>query len=143
MLLHDQGNLAGAEAEFRQALAVYDISLPANHQYRASALMHFARLMVDRGKPAEALAMSDESLNIWNATSAPSSPYTALAHAIHAYALTHLGKPREAAEELETALPVLLKARGADDPVVRRAQNWLKGAHPQPLQTASTTSTTP
>jgi eukaryotic-like serine/threonine-protein kinase len=143
MLLHDQGNLAQAEAEFRQALAVYDLSLPANHQYRASALMHFARLMVDRGKAAEALDMSDESLNIWNATSAPSSPYTALAHAIHAYALMHLGKTREASQELESALPVLLKARGADDPAVRRAQNWLKGTRPQPLQTASTTGTAP
>jgi serine/threonine protein kinase/Tfp pilus assembly protein PilF len=138
MLLHDQGNLAAAETEFRQALAVYDKSLPANHQYRASALMHFARLLVDRGKPDEALAMSDESLNIWNATSAPSSPYTAQAHAIHAYALAHLGKPREAARELDGALPVLVKARGADDPVVRRAQNWLKAVRPEPLQTAST-----
>jgi tetratricopeptide (TPR) repeat protein len=138
MLLHDQGNLPAAEDEFRQALAVYDKSLPAAHQYRASALMHFARLLVDRGKPDEALAMSDESLNIWNATSAPSSPYTAQAHAIHAYALAHLGKPREAAQELDSALPVLLKARGIDDPVVRRAQNWLKGVRPEPLQTAST-----
>jgi serine/threonine protein kinase/Tfp pilus assembly protein PilF len=138
MLLHDQGNLPAAENEFRQALAVYDKSLPAAHQYRASALMHFARLLVDRGKPDEALVMSDESLNIWNATSAPSSPYTAQAHAIHAYALAHLGKPREAAQELDNALPVLLKARGIDDPVVRRAQTWLKGVRPEPLQTAST-----
>jgi tetratricopeptide (TPR) repeat protein len=139
MLLHDQGNLPAAENEFRQALAVYDKSLPATHQYRASALMHFARLLVDRGKPDEALVMSDESLNIWNATSAPSSPYTAQAHAIHAYALAHLGRPREAARELDGALPVLLKTRGVDDPVVRRAQNWLKSVRPEPLQTASTT----
>jgi serine/threonine protein kinase/Tfp pilus assembly protein PilF len=138
MLLHDQGKLPAAEAEFRQALAEYDKSLPANHQYRASALMHFARLLVDRGKSAEALAMSEESLNIWNATSVPSSPYTAQAHAIHAYALEHLGKPREAADELNAALPLLLRARGPDDPVARRAQNWLKAAHPEPLQTAST-----
>jgi hypothetical protein len=32
---------------------------------------------------------------------------------------------------------VLVKARGADDPVVRRAQIWLKGVRPEPLQTAS------
>jgi eukaryotic-like serine/threonine-protein kinase len=138
MLLHDQGNLPESETEFRQALAVYDKSLPANHQNRASALMHFARLLVDRGKPDEALATSDESLNIWNATAAPSSPYTAQAHAIHAYALAHLGRPREAARELDGALPVLLKARGVDDPVVRRAQNWLKSVRPEPPQTAST-----
>jgi serine/threonine protein kinase/Tfp pilus assembly protein PilF len=138
MLLHDQGKLAAAESEFRQALAIYDKSLPANHQYRASALMHFARLLVDRGKPDEALAMSDQSIKIWTATSPPASPSTAQAHAIHAYALAHLGKPHEAADELDGALPVLVKARGADDPVVRRAQIWLKGVRPEPLQTAST-----
>jgi eukaryotic-like serine/threonine-protein kinase len=138
MLLHDQAKLSAAESEFRQALTIYDKSLPANHQYRASALMHFARLLVDLGKPDEALAMSAQSIEIWTATSPPASPSTAQAHAIHAYALAHLGKPHEAADELDGALPVLLKARGAEDPVVRRAQNWLKGVRPEPLQTAST-----
>ena len=137
MLLHDQGDLTGAEKEFRQALATYDKSLSPNHQWRAALLMHLARLLVDRGKPEEALLLSDQSVKIWAATSPPLSPSTAQAHAIHAYALTHLGKPREAADELNGALPVLLKARGADDPVVRRTQNWLKAVRPQPLQTAS------
>jgi serine/threonine protein kinase/Tfp pilus assembly protein PilF len=138
MLLHDKGDLPASETEFRQALDVYDNSLPANHQYRAAALMHLARLLVDRGKAAEALGMSEQSLRIWTATSSVSSPSTAHAHAVHAYALAHLGKPREAAEELDVALPVLLKAWGVDDPVVRRAQNWLKAVRPDPLQTAST-----
>ena len=137
MLLHDQGDLPGAETEFRQALAVYDKSLPADHEYRASALMHFARLLVDRGKPVEGLSLSDQSIRILTATSPASSPWTAQAHAIHAYALSHLGRPHEAAEELEAALPVLVKTRGVDDPVVRRAQNWLKAVRPEPLQTAS------
>jgi serine/threonine protein kinase/Tfp pilus assembly protein PilF len=137
MLLHDKGDLQGAEREFRQALAIYDKSLPANHQWRASALMHFARLLVDRGKAAEALELSEQSIQIWTATSPRSSPSTAQAHTIHAYALAHLGKPREAADELDAALPVMLKARGADDPAVRRAQLWLKGVRPEPLQTAS------
>jgi eukaryotic-like serine/threonine-protein kinase len=138
MLLHDEGNLPESESEFRQALAVYDKSLPADHQWRASLLMHFARLLVDRGKPQDALALSAQSLDIWNATSASSSPYVAQAHAIHAYALAHLGKPGEAAAELDAALPVLLKARGVDDPVVLRAQHWLKEARPEAPQTAST-----
>jgi tetratricopeptide (TPR) repeat protein len=138
MLLHDKGDLPGSENEFRQALDIYDKSLPANHQYRAAGLMHFARLLVDRGKAAEALGMSEQSLKIWTATSPASSPSTAQAHAIHAYALAHLGKPREAAEELDAALPMLLKAWGVDDPIVRRAQDWLKAVRPVPLQTAST-----
>jgi eukaryotic-like serine/threonine-protein kinase len=138
ILLHDQGKLAAAESEFRQALSIYDKTLPPNHDWRAAALMHFARLLVDRGKAEEALAMSEQSLNIWIATTPASNPRTAQAHAIHAYAMAHLGRTREAADELEAALPVLVKARGADDPVVRRAQLWLKGMRPSPLQTAST-----
>ena len=128
MLLDDEGNLPESEMEFRQAIATYDKSLPTNHQYRAAALMHFARLLVDRGKPEEALSLSSQSLNIWTSTSSASGPRTAQAHAIHAYALEHLHRSHEAAEELEAALPVLLKTRGEDDPVVRRAQNWLTEA---------------
>jgi serine/threonine protein kinase/Tfp pilus assembly protein PilF len=126
ILLHDKGDLAAAENEFRQALAIYDKSLPANHQYRASLLMHFARLLVDRNKPVEALARSEESIKIWTATSPASNPQTALAHAIHAYALEHLGKMRPASEELDAAVPVLVKARGTDDAVVRRVEGWQK-----------------
>ena len=128
MLLHDEGNLPESETEFRQALAIYDKSLPANHQYRAAALMHFARLLVDRDKPEEALSLSMQSIAIWTTTSSSSGPRTAQAHAVHAYALERLHRPREADAELETAVPILLKTGGEDDPVVRRAQNWLKEA---------------
>jgi eukaryotic-like serine/threonine-protein kinase len=138
LLLHDKGDLAGSESEFRQALAVYDKSLPPNHQYRASLLMHFARLLVDRNKPEQALPMSEQSIKIWAESSGVESPRTAQAHAIHAYVLQHLNRQREAAEELDAAVPVLVKARAPDDPVVRRAQLWLKAAHPSTLQTAST-----
>jgi tetratricopeptide (TPR) repeat protein len=137
ILLHDKGDLAASESEFRQALAVYDKSLPAHHQYRASLLMHFARVLVDRNKSAEALAKSSESIEIWTATLPATNSFVAQAHAIHAYALEHLGKSREAAMELDAALPVLVKARGPDDAVVRRAQNWLKIADPATVQTVS------
>jgi serine/threonine protein kinase len=141
MLLHDKGDLVASETEFRQALAIYDKSLPTNHQYRASLLMHFARLLVDRNKSAEALTKSEESIKIWIATSPATNPQTALAHAIHAYALEHLDKLPLAAEELDAAVPVLTKARGTDDAVVRRAQVWQKIADPNALQTASTSVT--
>jgi eukaryotic-like serine/threonine-protein kinase len=141
MLLHDKGDLVASETEFRQALAIYDKSLPANHQYRASLLMHFARLLVDRNKSAEALTKSEESIKIWTATSPATNPQTALAHAIHAYALEHLEKLPLAAKELDAAVPVLTKARGTDDAVVRRAQVWQKIADPNALQTASTSVT--
>jgi serine/threonine protein kinase/Tfp pilus assembly protein PilF len=137
ILLHDKGDLAGAESEFRQALAIYDRSLPPDHQYRAALLMHFARLLVDRGKYTEALAMSNESIGIWSSTLPSSSGPVAQAHAIHAYALEHLGKSREAAEELETAVPALAATRGADDPATRRAQAWLVNARPASAKTVS------
>ena len=137
ILLHDKGDLSGSENEFRQALEIYEKSLPINHQYRAALLMHFARLLVDRKKSAEALAKSDESIKIWTATAPATSSQTALAHAIHAYALEHLGKLPQAAEELGAAVPVLVNARGPDDAVVRRAQGWQKIADPNAVQTAS------
>ena len=141
LLLHDKGDLSGAESEFHQAQAIYDKSLPPSHQYRASLLMHFARLLVDRGKAEQALGMSEQSIKIWTDTSGESSSRTAQAHAIHAYVLEHLNRTHEAAEELDAAVPVLIKARSIDDPVVRRAQLWLKAAHPGVLQTASTAAT--
>ena len=136
ILLHDKGDLAGSESEFRQALEVYDRSLPMNHNYRAALLMHFARLLVDRNKSAEALAKSDESIKIWAATSSAASSQLALAHAVHAYALEHLGKQRQAADELDAAVPILIKARGNDDAVVRRALAWQKIADPNAAQAA-------
>ena len=138
LLLHDKGDLKDAESEYRQALAVYDKSLPSNHQWRAAALMHLARLLVDRGKAEEALTLSEESLRIWTATSSPSNPATAQAHTIHAYALGSLGRSREAANELVSAVQVLANARGLDDPAVRRAQNWLKNVRAETPQTART-----
>jgi eukaryotic-like serine/threonine-protein kinase len=138
MLLYDEGDLPGAESEFRQALAVYDKSLPVKHQWRAALLMQFARLLVDRGELDEALRLSEQSLKIWSEMAPPSSPSTAQAHAIHANVLAHLGRSGEAANELAAAVPILLRARGADDPVVRRAQMWLSSARPQPPKTAST-----
>jgi tetratricopeptide (TPR) repeat protein len=125
MLLNDEGDLAAAESEFRQALSIYETSLPATHQWRASADMQLARVLVDRGKPEEALPHSEESLKIWTASSGSNS-VTALAHSIHAYVLAHLGRTREAEDELNATLPIMLSARGPDDPSVRRAQAWLQ-----------------
>lgn len=142
MVLHDEGHLREAESEFRQALAIYDKSLPPNHPYRAAALMHLARLLVDSGRPQEALPLSEQSVAIWSAGFPASHPPTAQAHAIHAYALSRLGRRREAADELATAVPILLAARGPDDPSVRRAQAWWASvrasASPQTANAANT-----
>jgi eukaryotic-like serine/threonine-protein kinase len=138
MLLDEKGDLRGAESEYRQALAIFDKSLPPNHQYRASLLTQYARLLVDLGRPADALAMSEQSLKIFAETASPSATAVAQAHAIHGYALEHLGKLQDASTELETALPVLLKARGIDDPLVRHVQSWLNAAGGQgPITVAS------
>jgi eukaryotic-like serine/threonine-protein kinase len=137
MALQDEGALREAEDQFRQALAVYDKSLPANHQYRAAALMCLARLLVDRGKPADALPLSEQALSIWTATAPKSSAATAQSHAIHGYVLAHLGRSREAADELSAAVPTLLGARGPDDPAVRRAQSWWNSVRSAEPETAS------
>jgi eukaryotic-like serine/threonine-protein kinase len=137
ILLHEVGDLAGADDEFRQALANYDKSLPPNHQYRAALLMQYASLLVDRGNAAEALTMSEQALKIWQASAADSRLNAAPTHVTHAHALEALGRHREAAEELQDALPVLINARGLDDPTVRKGQAWLKSAQASAAQTAS------
>jgi tetratricopeptide (TPR) repeat protein len=144
MVLHDEGQWREAESEFRDALAIYDKSLPLNHPYRAAALMHLARLLVDRGRAQEALPLSEQSLAIWSANFPASHPPAAQAHAIHAYALLSLGHRREAATELAAALPILLAARGPDDPLVRRAQAWWTSVRgPESAQNESTASSAP
>jgi serine/threonine-protein kinase len=127
LVLHDQGAMREAEDQYRQALAIFDKSLPPNHQYRAAALMHLAQLLTERGKAQEALAMSEQSAQIWDEIS-PKSWYAAHSHAIHGYALYRLGRAREAAEELDAALPPMVAARGQDDATVRLAQTWLATA---------------
>jgi hypothetical protein len=86
--------------------------------------------------------LSDQSVAIWSAGFPASHPPTAQAHAIHAYALSRLGRRREAADELATAVPILLAARGPDDPSVRRAQAWWASvrasASPQTANAANT-----
>ncbi len=136
MLLHDEGDLAGAQFEYTTALAIYDRSLPASRLWRAVALMQLARLLVDRGNADEALALSEQSLSLWAVSPMASNSGAAQAHTIHAYALEHLGRSNEAANELGAAVPVLAAARGLDDPAVRRAQSWLTvaQAEPSPLQ---------
>jgi serine/threonine protein kinase/tetratricopeptide (TPR) repeat protein len=136
-LLHDEGDLTEAETEFRQALASYDKTLPAKHPWRAALLMQFARLLVDRDELEEALVRSEQSLKIWAETSSPSGASVAQAHTIHANVLAHMGHTSEAADELAAAVPILLKARGPDDPAVRRAQMWLSGLRPSAPSTAS------
>jgi len=144
LVLYDRGSLAEAESELRQALAIYDASLPPDHPYRASALMHLAQLLVDRGKAPEALPLSEQAVKIWSGAQPAGSPFTAQAHAIHAYVLSRLGRREEAEGELAAALPVLVAARGPDDPTVRRAQGWLSAVRtPAPARTASAAGSPP
>ena len=132
MVLHDEGEWREAETQFRQALAIYDESLPRNHPYRAAALMHLARLLVDVGRPQEALPLSEQAVAMWSANFPASHPPAAQAQAVHAYALSRLGRRIEAAAELATAVPILLAARGPDDPTVRRAQAWAESLRASP-----------
>jgi hypothetical protein len=48
-----------------------------------------------------------------------------------------VGRAQEAVDELTAAVPLLLGARGPDDPAVRRAQEWLRSLRGGPPPTAS------
>ena len=121
-------HLAELAGRYRQQRAVVPIEhhgVAAHHVELVDLACAIVRrdLLGIGGKPTEALAMSEQSLNLLGESA--SNSLKAQAHAFHAYALEHLGKSQDAARELEEALPVLIKARGIDDPSVQRVQMWL------------------
>ena len=90
MLLHDKGDLPGAESEFRQALAIYDKSLPDESSV-PSVTAHAFRAAPGRSRinPTKRLPRARTRSRSGPRPRRPSSPQTAQAHAIHAYALEH------------------------------------------------------
>ncbi|MBS0614321.1 MAG: tetratricopeptide repeat protein, partial [Proteobacteria bacterium] len=131
LLLHEKGERDAAESEFRQALAVYDKTLPRVHQWRASALMYYAQLVAEEGRTEEAQHLAKQAVDIWTATSPAGSIKTAQAHAIYGFTLLQAGQAAAALAEIEPTLPALEQGRGAQDAFVVAARGWRDTAQAQ------------
>ena len=67
LLLEETGDLAGAESELRTARRIFEATLPADHQYLASALTALGRVLTNTGRTAEARPLLERALAIWKA----------------------------------------------------------------------------
>jgi eukaryotic-like serine/threonine-protein kinase len=121
-------NYAAAASELQRALDIYGTSLPSTHPWRGALLMYFARLQVERNRPAQGLKFAEEAVSIWEQQAPQSTTQLGFARAVRAYALLANGRAVQARDELRAVYPNLLRARGPSDPLVQKAQVWLNAA---------------
>jgi len=117
LLLHDEGeSLREAEAEFRQALAIYDKTLPAKHPWRATLLMHVRapaggpRRTDEARRPQRDAIPKDlgrDVLGLCGASPRSRIPFTPMRSPI-------LGHSSEAADELSAAVRYCSRPAGPE-----------------------------
>ncbi|MGI9076695.1 MAG: tetratricopeptide repeat protein [Gemmatimonadaceae bacterium] len=79
---HRKGDLGGAEASYRGALALYRLQLPPGHSYYAAAATGLGAVVLDAGRPREAEQYLREGLAQWEGNPAPDSARIAEARAL-------------------------------------------------------------
>jgi eukaryotic-like serine/threonine-protein kinase len=105
---------AEAEREARTALDIYNTSLPADHQYVASAEHQLGEIMLDTGRPADAEALLTAAVNRWQRTGAPQARIARSGSAL-GEALSRLNRPKEAERYLRESYQQLVDSQGAKD----------------------------
>ncbi len=105
---------AEAEKEARAALDIYNTSLPADHQYVASAEHQLGEIMLATGRPADAEALLTAAVNRWQRTGAPQARIARSASAL-GEALSRLNRPREAEKYLSESHQQLVASQGTKD----------------------------
>ncbi|MEQ1581248.1 MAG: tetratricopeptide repeat protein [Steroidobacteraceae bacterium] len=121
---------AEAEKEARTALDIYNTSLPADHQYVASAEHQLGEIMLETGRPADAEALLTAAVNRWQRTGAPQARIARSASAL-GEALYRLNRPKEAEKYLSESYQQLVDSQGAKDDatiVARRRLEKFYGA---------------
>jgi serine/threonine protein kinase len=120
-----------AEKEARTALDIYNTSLPADHQYVASAEHQLGEIMLETGRPADAEALLTAAVNRWQRTGAPQARIARSASAL-GEALSRLNRPKEAEKYLSESYQQLVASQGTKDDatlVARRRLEKFYSAH--------------
>ena len=116
---------AEAEKEAKTALEIYNTSLPADHQYVASAEHQLGEIMLETGRPVDAEAFLTAALNRWQRTGAPQARISRSASAL-GEALARLGRHREAEKYLSESYQQLAASQGARDEATSVARRRLE-----------------
>jgi serine/threonine protein kinase len=124
-VLIKERKFAEAETEARTALEIYNTSLPADHQYVASAEHQLGEIMLDTGRPADAEALLMAAVNRWQRTGAPQARIARSASAL-GEALSRLNRPKEAEKYLSESYQQLVDSQGAKDDATIAARRRLE-----------------
>ncbi len=116
---------AEAEKEARTALDIYETTLPADHQYVASAEHQLGEVMLATNRPADAEALLTAAVNRWRRTGAPEARIARSASAL-GEALLRLNKPKEAEKYLTESYQALSATQGTNDEDTRVARRRLE-----------------
>ncbi len=132
MLLHDKGDLAGSRKRISpSARDLRQIAARESSVSRGTAHAFRAPAGGSRINPPKRLPRATNRSRSGPRPRRPSSPQTALAHAIHAYALEHLANCRRRPRNSTPRCRCWSKRAAPTIAVVRRAQSWQKIARPQ------------
>ncbi len=126
LLLEETGVYGPAIDEFRNARQIFEATLPADHQYLASALTGLGRVLATTGRGAEATPLLERALAIWKAQLPPTHPQILVTRAALARVAAGSGQAAEARAVLKEIEPLLLSAYGPDHIDTRRVQGWLR-----------------
>lgn len=116
---------AEAEKQARTALDIYNTSLPADHQYVASAEHQLGEIMLETGRPADAEALLTAAVNRWRRTGAPPARVSRSESAL-GEALSRLGRQKEAEKYLSESYQQLVSSQGAKDDATIAARRRLE-----------------
>jgi len=154
IVAQNMGELKRAESLYRDAIASEERAFGNQHPETAAARGNYGLLLEREGRLTEAEPMLrgalDVALQVWGADNfnvgyarvslaMALQDEGALAEAEEQFrqALAVYGKALPANHQYRAAVPMLLTARGPDDPAVRRAQTWWNSVRYAALKTAS------
>ena len=114
-----------AERHYREALAMYDKTLPPDRGFSPAALTIVGRQQLDLGQPHEAEATLELALKLWSTDYGRSSVWYAQARAISGRALAMQRRFAEAETALIESYPLLVRARPGDQ-LTASARDWIE-----------------
>ncbi len=111
-LLHDKGDLGGAENMLARAVDVFDEVFDTEHQYTASALTELGAVLNSSDRSDEALPILERALYIRSLDFTPAEQLYAATETEYADALVRLGRYAEAEPMLANSAEVFAETPG-------------------------------
>jgi tetratricopeptide (TPR) repeat protein len=121
----DRKLYAVAQQRYREALAMYERTLPLGDDFTAARLTMLGRTQLELGRSQEAEATLKFALQAWSKDRGVASPWYAHARAVRGRAWAMERRFAEAEPALLETYPVLLRAR-LDDQLTATVRGWIE-----------------